>query len=124
LCSRESFDQAEKEARRVAADAAADDLLAQVLWRTTLARALAHRGAGGEARGLVEQALALCDGVEFPFLQIVALTAAAEVDRETGDQASRLHRLEDARAVADAKRNIVERARLDLLTLGATLDGP
>ena len=119
LCRRGSFDQAEKEARRVAADAAADDLLAQVLWRTTLARTLAHRGAAGEARVLVDEALALCDGIEFPFLQVAALAVAAEVDGETGDQASRLRLLEDARAVADAKGNSAEAARLDLLTRSA-----
>ena len=120
LCSRGSLDEAEEEARRVAADAAAGDLLAQVLWRTALARTLARRGAASEARGLVDQALALCEETEFPFLQVVALAAAAEVDGETGEETSRLHLLERARAVADAKGNVVERARLDLLTVGAS----
>ena len=112
LCSRGSFDEAETEARRVAADAAADDLVAQVLWRTALGRTLAHRGATSEARELVDQALALCDGMQFPFLQVAALTAAAEVHGAAGDEASRLHLLEVARAVADAKGNVVERSRL------------
>jgi len=120
LCSRGSFDEAERVARRVAADAAADDLLAQVLWRTALARTVVRRGAAGASRALADEALALCDGMEFPFLQVTALAAAADVDGETGDQVSRLDRLEIARAVADAKGNVVERARLDLLTLGAT----
>ncbi|HUK98524.1 MAG TPA: adenylate/guanylate cyclase domain-containing protein [Gaiellaceae bacterium] len=119
LCRRERFDEAEQQALRVAADASADDLLAQVLWRAALARTLADRGAAGEARQTVGQALALCRGIEFPFLQGVALTAAAEVDGTAGDHASRLRRLEEARAVADAKGNVAERARLDLLTVGA-----
>src|SRR5262249_1969816 len=114
------WDEAERVARRVAADAAADDLLAQVLWRTALARTVVRRGAAGASRALADEALALCDGMEFPFLQVTALAAAADVDGETGDQVSRLDRLEIARAVADAKGNVVERARLDLLTLGAT----
>jgi len=120
LCRGGSFDQADEEASRVAASAAADDLLAQVLWRTAHARALAQKGAADEARRLANEALALCDGIEFPFLQVVALAAAAEVDGETGDPRSRSQLLDAARAIADAKGNIVERARLDLLTLGAT----
>jgi ATP/maltotriose-dependent transcriptional regulator MalT len=119
LCARGVFDQAEIEARRVAAEAAGGDLLAQVLWRTSLARALAHRGAGGEAHALVGQAATLCDGIEFPFLQAVALAAAAEVAGENGDQASRLHLLEEARAVAEAKGNLPEEARLERLTRSA-----
>jgi hypothetical protein len=51
---------------------------------------------------------------------VVALAAAADVYGRTGGEATRLRLLEEARAVADAKGNIADRARLDLLTLGAT----
>ena len=118
LCARGSLDEAEEEARKVAADAAPDDRLAQVLWRSALARTLARHGDRSEATELTDEALALCDGMEFPFLQVVALTAAAEVRGEAGDEASRLQLLDQARAVVDAKGNLAARARLDLMTQG------
>jgi shikimate kinase len=94
----------------------AGDLITQVLWRTALARVLVHRGARSEARELADEASALCDGVEFPFLQVVALAAAAEVAGACGDQPSRLRLLEDARAVAEAKGKVAEGAPHGLLT--------
>jgi len=117
LCSRGSNDEAEAEARRVAVDAVAGDVLTQVLWRTALARTLARRGDADEAGGLADQALVLCEGIEFPFLQVLAFAAAAEVST---DEATRRRLLDDARAVLDAKRNVAWRARLDLSAVAAS----
>ena len=109
LCGRGRLDEAEEEARGVAAEAVESDILTQVLWRTALARTLARRGAAREAREAADQALALCEGTEFPFLQVVALSAAAEV---SSDAVLRRRLLKDAQAVADAKGDVAARERL------------
>jgi hypothetical protein len=114
LCTLGRFDEAEAAARGVGAEAPAEDLVAQVLWRCALSRALAHRG----SRDAVEpaaQALALSAGVEFPFLRVAALKAAAEVERTEGrtDAAARL--LDDARSIMEAKGNVVEVAGIGTL---------
>lgn len=107
LCTLGRPDEAEAEARAVSAHATEGDLVTQVLWRTSLARALVQRGLAADAREPAEQALALTVDMQFPFLQVAALTAAAEVDPA---EPGRL--LADACSIADAKGNKVELARL------------
>ena len=110
LCELGRPEEAETQARAIAADATEDDLITQVLWRSALARALARRGMRAEAKEPAERALELSSGMQFPFVQVAALTAAAEA--EAADPA-RL--LADARSILDAKGNRVELARLELL---------
>lgn len=111
LCMLGRSDEAEAQARDVAEEATEDDLITQVLWRTALARALAHRGLMASARKPAEQALELSAGMQFPFVQVAALTAAAEAD--AGDP-GRL--LDEARKIMDAKGNRAELARLESLS--------
>jgi class 3 adenylate cyclase/tetratricopeptide (TPR) repeat protein len=110
LCALNRPVEGEAQARVVAAEATEDDLITQVLWRSALARALARRGLVSEARGPAQQALELSAGMQFPFVQVAALTAAAEVD---GEESARL--LAEARRILRAKGNLVELARIDLL---------
>ena len=114
LCMLGRFDEAEATARSVGAEAAAEDLVAQVLWRCALGRALAHRGSP-DAAAPAAQSLALSAGVEFPFLRVAALKTAAEVDRTQGrvDVAARL--LDEARSIMEAKGNMVEVAGIGAL---------
>ena len=110
LCELGRADEAEAEARMAAPDATADDLITQVLWRSALARALARRGMSAEAHEHAERALALSEGMQFPFIQVAALTAAAEAD---APDAARL--LADARRILEAKGNRALLARLELI---------
>lgn len=110
LCALERPDEAEAQARGVAAEATEDDLVTQVLWRSALVRALARRGLVDEAREPAEAALDLSAAMEFPFVRVAALTAAAEAD--AADAAGLL---DEARSILDAKGNVVELARLNSL---------
>ncbi len=110
VCVLGRLDEAETLARSVAEEATEDDLVTQVLWRSALVRALARRGLMAEAREPAQEALELSAGMQFPFVQVAALTAAAEAD--PGD-AGRL--LDAAREIMDAKGNRVELARLESL---------
>jgi ATP/maltotriose-dependent transcriptional regulator MalT len=110
LCAAGQPEEAEAQARVVSAEVAEDDLITQVLWRTALARALARRGEAAEARTPAHEALALSAGMQFPFVQVAALTAAAEA----APQESAAH-IEAARRILDAKGNRVELARLSIL---------
>ncbi|HWD63606.1 MAG TPA: AAA family ATPase, partial [Solirubrobacteraceae bacterium] len=107
LCAANHHDEAEAQARGVAAEAAEDDLITQVLWRAALARALARRGDPTAARTPAEEALSLSAGMQFPFVQVAALTAAAEAS----PQESARH-LASARRILEVKGNAVELARL------------
>ena len=59
-------EEAEKLARQVAAEALADDLIAQVLWRCALARVRVGEGAAQEAVELATEARQLLVDAEFP----------------------------------------------------------
>ena len=106
-------------ARRLERDAPSDDLVAQVLWRSALSRVRAQAGAVAEARTIAAESLALSRGMEFPYLRVVSLTAAAAAEHD--DEAAAL--LAEARAVMAAKGNLVEVARLEteLARLGAAV---
>ena len=107
----------------MAAEAAAEDLVPQVLWRCAACRVHARRGDPERASTLAAEALLRTEGVEFPFLQVAALTAAAEAETAAGgfDAARRL--LEDARSLMAAKGNLPEAARLAELG-GTSADSP
>jgi class 3 adenylate cyclase/tetratricopeptide (TPR) repeat protein len=97
------LDEAEELARRVAAEAPADDLLAHVLLRCTLARVRAREGAAREAVELAAEARQLLADAEFPQLAIAALTAAAEGAAAADDRAGAERLLGEARRIAEAK---------------------
>jgi class 3 adenylate cyclase/tetratricopeptide (TPR) repeat protein len=110
LCTLGRLDEAEELAHLAAESTAADDLVTHVLWRSALARVLARRGMPGEAAALAGEARARATGVEFPFLQALALIAAAEAE---GAARGARSLLDDARAVLRAKGNLAWLAQLD-----------
>jgi class 3 adenylate cyclase len=110
LCTLDRPDEAEAQARQAAEEATEDDLVTQVLWRSALARAYVRRGMRANAREPAERALALSAGMQFPSVQVAALTAAAEAD--AGD---RVRLLDEAMGLMTAKGNRVELARLKSL---------
>ena len=116
LCSLGRLDEAEAEARDVGADAQGDDLVAQVLWRSALARSLTRRGSP-DAHEPAAQSLALSAGVQFPFLRVAALEASAEVEQAGGGSTAAAVLLDEARTLMDAKGNVIEVARIDALAL-------
>jgi class 3 adenylate cyclase/tetratricopeptide (TPR) repeat protein len=110
LCVLERPEEAEAQARGVAAETTEDDLVTHVLWRSALVRALARRGMAAEARAPAQEALDLSAAMEFPFVRVAALTAAAEADCSNAPAL-----LDQARSILLAKGNVVELARLDRL---------
>ncbi len=112
LCVLDRLDEAEALATQVAEDAPVDDLVLQVLWRTGLCRVRSRRGAAGEATALATEALRLTDGMEFPYLRSLALTAAAEVEAGLGRAPAARSLIDEARSVQEAKGNLVEARRL------------
>ena len=114
----ERVEEAEELAREVAAEAASDDLLTQVLWRCTLARVRARQGSAPEAVELATEARRLLADAEFPQLAIFALTAAAEAASaaDDGEEAEAL--LARAREIAEAKGALASLAQLEALRAG------
>ena len=91
LVMKGEFAEAERVAERTRSFAAADDVDAQVLWRSSLSRCYAARGRTDEAVSLANEAVALTDGVAAPILRAEALTDLAVV-------LAAADRVEDARA--------------------------
>ncbi len=107
------LEEAEELAHQVAAEAPADDLLAHVLWRCTLARVRAREGSAQEAVDLATAARRLLADAEFPQLEIAVLTAAAEA-AAAADESAEAERLRaEARAVAEAKGAVASVAQVD-----------
>ena len=110
LCVLGRPEDAEAQARQAADEATEDDLVTQVLWRSALARALIRRSMTADAREPAEEALALSAGMQFPFVQVAAFTAAAEAHA-----ADPVRLLDQASSIMKAKGNRVELARLKSL---------
>jgi hypothetical protein len=87
----------------VAAEATPYDLLAHVLWRSTLARVRALEGSTLEATELATEARRLLAEAEFPQVEVGALTAAAEAATAANNSAEAERLLAEARRIAEAK---------------------
>jgi len=105
-------EEADEVARRVAAAAPEHDLIAQVLWRCTLARVRAREGSAEEAVELAGEARRLLADAEFPQLAISVLTAAAEAAAASGESAAAERLLAEARQIAEAKGAVANLAQL------------
>jgi DNA-binding SARP family transcriptional activator len=97
----------------------ADDLVTQVSWRRAQAGALAANGKSAKAERLAREAVALRDGTDLLNDRAESLVVLAEIlgiRRKTTEAAESL---EQARALFEAKGNIVaaERTRASLLAL-------
>jgi hypothetical protein len=97
------FEEAEGMAQQVAAEATPYDLLAHVLWRSTLARVRALEGSTLEATELATEARRLLAEAEFPQVEVGALTAAAEAATAANNSAEAERLLAEARRIAEAK---------------------
>ena len=106
------LDEAEELAQQLAAEAPSEDLIAQVLWRSALARVRAREGSAKEAAELATEARRLLAEAEFPQLSIAALTAAAEAATAGQDSAEAERLLAEARRIAEAKGAVASLAQL------------
>jgi tetratricopeptide (TPR) repeat protein len=113
------YEEAEEMVRVGEGTAAADDIYLQVLWRAVRAKVLARRELLGEAEALAREALALAYESEYVDARSDAQLALAEVLRLAGRAAEAAEAVEAARALHEAKGNVlqVERARIFLAEL-------
>jgi class 3 adenylate cyclase len=107
------LDEAEALAQQVAAEAAAEDVITQVLWRCALARVRAREGSPPRALQLADEARSLLAHAEFPQLSIRTLTAAAEAAGAADDRGEVERLLAEARTIAEAKGAIASIAQLE-----------
>ena len=108
LCLDGLYEEAEEISKVSEEQAAAVDVVTQVLWRTARARAVAGRDPRA-AEALAREALAAAQTTDYPDLEARSLMAVAEVVGP-GDEASGL--LEDARRLYEQKGNVAALARL------------
>jgi tetratricopeptide (TPR) repeat protein len=93
--------------------AGADDLVAQVRWRTARAKALAGSGRSAEAESLAREALALARATDFSVTRADTAMDLAEVLYLDGRRAEAIPYLEEALALYEEKgcRVFAARAR-------------
>ena len=99
--------------------AAATDVVTQVLWRTARARATAAQDPRA-AEALAREALEMARETDYPDLEARALMSVAEVVGP-GEEASRL--LDDARRLYEEKGNLAAVARLRMASTPTTYEG-
>jgi tetratricopeptide (TPR) repeat protein len=113
------LDEAEELARVGRESAAADDWSSQVLWRLSLARALAGRGEFAEAERVAREATALTEGVDYLHQMGEAWGDLGYVLGLAGKREEAHHALHRAIELWEAKENLVgvARAREELAVL-------
>jgi class 3 adenylate cyclase/tetratricopeptide (TPR) repeat protein len=92
--------------------AAEDDVLSQVIWRTTRARLLAGAGKLEEAEPMVSSAMTLVEATEETGLRAEALVALADVLEAAHNAIGARKALEDALGIVKAKRDRATAARI------------
>jgi predicted ATPase len=110
LCLTGEYEEAEEISKVSEQQAAAADVVTQVLWRSARARAIASRDPRA-AETLAREALATAQATDYPDLEARALMSVAEVVGP-GGEASRL--LDDARRLYEEKGNVAAVARLSV----------
>lgn len=113
LCSLARWDEADELAQAVAVSAPEDDLMPQLLWRTTVGRVLVVHGEVEKAEKVMAEALRLGEGLESPDLRVALLAAAAEVEAASGRVERARALRDDARSVMVAKGNVITARRLE-----------
>jgi predicted ATPase/class 3 adenylate cyclase len=111
LYARGDYEEAERFSRASADAAADDDVLSQVLWRTTRAKVLARRGEVAAAEALVRQALDLVEATDLLNTQGDALLDLAEVLRLAGRTGEAATVAQEAAARYERKENRASLAR-------------
>jgi class 3 adenylate cyclase/tetratricopeptide (TPR) repeat protein len=97
------YEDGERYRRMSEETASADDVVSQVLWRGTHAKALAHSGDQRLAEDLANSAVALADGTDFLMMRGDALVDRAEVQASLGRPARAASDLEQAAALYERK---------------------
>ena len=111
LYARGDYEEAERFSRASADAAADDDVLSQVLWRTTRAKVLARRGEVAAAEALVREALELVEATDLLNAQGDALLDLAEVLRLAGRTGEAAAVAQEAAARYEQKENRASLAR-------------
>jgi class 3 adenylate cyclase/tetratricopeptide (TPR) repeat protein len=120
LCTRRRYTEAEHYTR-VSEDAAnPNDVLSQILWRSTRARALAHRGKFEAAERLAREAVSFARKSDFLNTHADALMDLADVQHLVGQAEETIDYLNQATVLYERKGNIVsaERARARIVKPG------
>jgi class 3 adenylate cyclase/predicted ATPase len=89
-----------------------DDIVAQILWRTTKTRLLVRRGEVERAESLAREALELASETDFPAMQADARVALANVLAHSGQDEAAQGLLEEARRIHEQKGNVAAAKRL------------
>jgi hypothetical protein len=120
LCDRGLDDEAEHYTHASEEAAGPNDVLSQIVWRSTRAKVLAHRGQFEAATDLALEAVAFAEQSDFLSAQGDALMDLAEVLRITGLTDRATSALARAQALYRRKENVVmaERARAIEAELG------
>jgi tetratricopeptide (TPR) repeat protein len=121
LCEQGLFDEAEAAALRSRDAATSDDYNAQALRRSSLAKALAHKGQHEEAERLADEAIPWIDRSDELNNQADTRTEVAEAYRLAGRVDKAVTALQEALERYERKGNVVmtERTRALLEELGA-----
>ena len=112
LLERGQLEEAEAESRRAERLAAADDLDANVRWRSLRASVAARQGSGQTAVQLAREAVELSRGAEAPLMTASALAVLAEALAESGDEAGAAEALQESMSLYEAKGDVVSADRL------------
>jgi ATP/maltotriose-dependent transcriptional regulator MalT len=99
--------------------AAADDLSAQIAWRSTRARILARRGQTSEAKRLSAEALTLAARTDWLSEHADALLSQAEVLELAGEPAAAADALRGAIALYERKGNTIGAGRARSMLVAA-----
>ena len=111
LCEQQNYAEAERFSEVTEREAASDDLVPQVLWRSSRARVLAARGSGPRAEELARDAVRLAEPTDFPDLQARALLARAAVLAAVGQRSEARELRHQASALYEAKGNVVAKRK-------------
>jgi class 3 adenylate cyclase/tetratricopeptide (TPR) repeat protein len=122
FCEQENYVEAAHFSGVTEREAASDDLVAQVLWRSSRARVLAVGGDRASADKLAVEAVRLAEPTDFPDLQARALLARASVLAAAGRRAEAVELRQLAARLYEDKGNIVAaRKAADLAAASASL---
>jgi class 3 adenylate cyclase/tetratricopeptide (TPR) repeat protein len=115
LCDKQNYAEAARFSELTEREAASDDLVAQVLWRSSRARVLAERGSSGQAEALAREAVRLAEPTDFPDLQARALLAHAAVLAAVGQRTDATELRHRATRLYEGKGNVVAARKTALL---------
>jgi tetratricopeptide (TPR) repeat protein len=107
LCGESKYEEAEEFSRLSEAAARANDVLANVIWRSARARARAGLGDLDAAESLARDAIAFAERSDFLNVHGDALVTLAEILERTGRADGAAKALRDAVGLYEEKGNVV-----------------